>query len=243
MKPLKGARRVRAIALIVCSLFAPTCGSRSEPVVQSTTLSGPLEAFSAKGDDFVYYLRPTLTAGGVGATITSMDATIVAQPASFTVGLGLPLQPRVGAGATVVQASDLVATNQTGRAYATAVSIAVNYIDDAGRTGTLHLDAAIPSCLAFTFGAVCAKTKLAVGESSSCSGGIEFGCQPNYLPLTADQIQWQSKAPEIATMSSALRLTGVSNGSTTLTGTYGHVSSSMPVCVGPQCSAEAVKRR
>jgi hypothetical protein len=58
-----------------------------------------------------------------------------------------------------------------------------------------------------------------------------------FEPINASQIQWTSGAPNIATMTSDFKLLGVSNGSTTLTGTYSGVSRAIPVCVGTGCAA------
>lgn len=230
------SRLVRAAGVCVCLLGGTTCRSETTPAAPSTTLTGTLQAFSAKGDDYSYYLDIALTAaGGTGATASSADVTLSSPLSKFTAHLALPLA-RLAAGAAVTEPR-IVVPNQTGHPLADTVSMTVNYVDDGGRTGSLLVSASLPACQAFFFHASCAKTNLQVGEVSACSGSVEFGCQPMFEPVDASQIQWQSAAPSIATMTQDFRLIGVSNGTTTLTGAYSGVSMAIPVCVGPLCGA------
>jgi hypothetical protein len=226
-----------ALASVVL-LLAAACRGEA-PLAPSTALSGTLQTFSAKGDDYAYFFDVTLTAMGLtGATVTSIDATITSPSSSFTRHLDLTFPQRVAAGATVAEPR-VVIPNQTGQAYATTLLVTAAYTDDSGRTGSLKLTEAAPTCQIFYFGASCARTRLQAGETSTCSGFVEYGCQPMFMPLSAGQIQWRSDAPSIATMTSDFNLIGVSNGSTTVTGTFTGVSRAIPVCVGPQCAPAA----
>lgn len=225
--------RPRAFAVSI-ALLAAACGGDT-PTAPSTTLTGTLQAFSAKGDDFTYFLDVTLTAaGGAGATVTSIGATVTT-PTAPLVSQSDALAQAVAPGATVSEPR-IAVRGQGGLAYATSISVTVSYVDDRGRKGSLLLTTSPPTCQTFLFAATCAQTRLQVGESSTCSGFVEFGCQPMFEPLTAAQIQWRSDAPNIATMSTDFHLVGVANGSATLTGTFNSVSSAIHVCVGPQCA-------
>jgi hypothetical protein len=228
-------RLTRAISVCVCLVGATTCRSETTAAGPSTVLSGTVQAFSAKGDDFSYFLDISLTAVGPdNATVTSVDVTVAAPSSSFVAHSGLSLPQSVTAGATISEPR-IVIPNQSGQPYTVGLSVLVKYTDDRGRSGSLILTAAAPSCQAFVFQAACANTHLQVGETSPCSGFVEFGCQPLFEPVASSQIQWQSTAPGIATMTSDFQLIGVSNGSATLTGSYSGVSTAIPVCIGPQC--------
>lgn len=107
----------------------------------------------------------------------------------------------------------------------------VTYATSTGRTATAAGAAAIPACM--NRFRVTGPEAMNVGQSGQMSGSLTFGCQPNFLPLSPSQIEWQSLSPDIAGVDRAGIVAARASGAATIRGIYGVPVATHTVRVAP----------
>lgn len=217
----------RAVAVLLLG-FATACDRNPAAPQSSTALSGSMQMFATRGDDYAYTAVLMLTAGDVAATVTNVRLSVTTTPTPLVTEVAAPSDGAVAAG--TYKELRLSVANSGGRAYPSIATAVVTYTDALGRSGTLSLDATVPSCVVFTYAARCSPSTLPLGNSASCSGFLEYGCQPMYFPINGSEISWTAASPGIVSFSGGV-MTAIGRGTTTITGAYSGQTSTSTIVV------------
>jgi hypothetical protein len=231
------ARRSAAVAAVA---IAAACGSSpTDPRQAASSLSADITVGIDRGDDYVYNVGVRLhDLGGPGVTVTKADLTLSAPNGTIRKALD-ELVSKTFREST----QGLTFANDPGLALATTATAGIAYVDQAGNAGNFSVTKSVPACWTF-YAASCGVGPLEVGQTSKCGGSVEFGCTPNYLPLSGSSIHWQSKVPGVATVSTAGELTAWSPGIALIVASFksdGVLSFSFPACVGVACKPDSLK--
>lgn len=233
--------RVHRGAVVAAITIAAACGTgpaSPKATAVSDALSGTLSVNVDRADDFGYRVELEIQEiGGLGVTMGKAELTLSAPGGTIVKPFDLIASKSLTASGGASQL--LTFPNQPGLPLATTATAVIPYVDNLGRTGSLAVTKTVQACWN-SYEAHCAATHLEAGQNAVCSGGIEW-CSPMHLPLSGSQIQWQSTAPAVATVSKDGTLSGISNGSAVIVASFGSlaaVSHTFSVCVGPACSPD-----
>lgn len=190
-----------------------------------------------RADDYGYRVDLELSdTASVSATITKADLTLSTPSGNIV----KPFDALASKPFNKSQQTLSVA-NAPGLQLATLATAVVSYVDSAGKAGSFSVTKPVQACWN-SFEAHCATANIEAGQTSKCSGGIDW-CAPMHLPLAGSEIQWQSQSPAIAAVAKDGTLTGFSNGVTTVVASFGlgtTVSHAFSVCVGPSCKPDSL---